>query len=101
MASHHWMVTIGFGLIHGFGFAAVLTDLGLPQDSLLLSLVSFNIGVEIGQLAIVATFLPLAYLIRRSWSYPRLVLTGGSLAVIAIALVWFTERAFKLQLFPI
>jgi hypothetical protein len=101
MMSRRWMIAFGFGLIHGFGFAAVLTDLGLPQDSLLLSLVSFNIGVEIGQLAIVAAFLPLAYLIRRSWSYLRLVLTGGSLAVIAIALVWFTERAFDLQLFPL
>ena len=96
-----WLIAFGFGLIHGFGFAAVLTDLGLPHDSLLLSLVSFNVGVEIGQLAIVAVFLPLAYLIRRSWSYPRLVLTGGSLAVIAIAIVWFTERAFDLQLFPL
>lgn len=101
MMSRRWMIASVFGLIHRFGFAAVLTDLGLPHDSLLLSLVSFNVGVEIGQLAIVAAFLPLAYLIRRSWSYPRLVLTGGSLAVIAIALVWFTERAFDLQLFPI
>lgn len=101
MISRRWLVAFGFGLIHGFGFAAVLTDLGLPHNSLLLSLVSFNVGVELGQLAIVAAFLPLAYLIRRSWSYPRLVLTGGSLAVIAIALVWFTERAFSLQLFPL
>ncbi|MDF0652851.1 MAG: hypothetical protein CV081_01085 [Nitrospira sp. LK265] len=101
MVSRRWMIAFGFGLVHGFGFAAVLTDLGLPQDSLLLSLVSFNVGVEIGQLAIVAAFLPLAYLLRRSWSYPRLVLNGGSLAVIAIALVWFTERAFDLQLFPL
>ena len=101
MTSRRWLVAFGFGLIHGFGFAAVLTDLSLPQDSLLLSLVSFNIGVEIGQLAIVVSFLPLAYLLRRSWSYPSLVLTGGSLAVIAIALVWFTERAFDLQVFPI
>jgi hypothetical protein len=101
MISRRWMIAFGFGLIHGFGFAAVLTDLGLPPDSLLLSLVSFNVGVELGQLAIVAAFLPLAYLIRHSWSYPRLVVTGGSLAVIAIALVWFTERAFDLQLFPL
>lgn len=101
MTTRRWMIAFGFGLIHGFGFAAVLTDLGLPQDSLLLSLVSFNVGVEVGQLAIVAAFLPLAYLIRHSWSYPRLVLTGGSLAVIAIALVWFTERAFDIQLFPL
>lgn len=101
MTNHRWMVAFGFGLIHGFGFAAVLSDLGLPQDSLLLSLVSFNVGVEIGQLVIVSAFLPVAYVVRRSWSYPRLVLTGGSLAVIAIALVWFTERAFDLQLFPL
>ncbi len=101
MMSRRWMIAFGFGLIHGFGFAAVLTDLGLPHDSLLLSLVSFNIGVEIGQLAIVAAFLPLAYFIRHSWSYPRLILTGGSLAVIAIAFAWFTERAFDLQLFPL
>ncbi len=101
ITSRRWMVAFGFGLIHGFGFAAVLTDLGLPHDSLLLSLVSFNVGVELGQLAIVMAFLPLAYLLRRSWSYPRLVLTGGSLAVIAIALVWFTERAFDLKLTPL
>jgi HupE / UreJ protein len=101
MMTRRWIIAFGFGLIHGFGFAAVLTDLGLPQDSLLVSLVSFNVGVEIGQLAIVAAFLPLAYLIRHSWSYPRLVLTGGSLAVIAIALVWFAERAFDIQLFSV
>ncbi|MCP9460707.1 MAG: HupE/UreJ family protein [Nitrospira sp.] len=99
MIARRWMVALGFGLIHGFGFAAVLTDLGLAQDSLLLSLVGFNIGVELGQIVIVAAFLPLAYLIRRSRSYPRLILTGGSLAVIAVALIWFTERAFDLQLF--
>ncbi|QPD05678.1 MAG: HupE/UreJ family protein [Candidatus Nitrospira kreftii] len=46
MANHHWMIAFRFGLIHGFGFASMLTDLGLLQDSLLLSLVSFNIGVE-------------------------------------------------------
>ncbi len=101
LASRRWMVAFGFGLIHGFGFAAVLVDLGLQHDSLLLGLVSFNVGVELGQLAIVAVFLPVAYRIRRSWSYPRLVLTGGSLAVIAIALVWFTERAFDLRLTPL
>ena len=101
MIDRRWLVAFGFGLVHGFGFAAVLTDLGLPSNSLLLSLVSFNVGVEIGQLVIVAAFLPLAYIIRRTWSYPKLILTGGSLAVIAIALVWFTERAFDVQLFPL
>lgn len=101
IAPRRWLVAFGFGLIHGFGFASVLSGLGLPQGSLLLSLVSFNVGVEIGQLAIVAAFLPIAYSIRRSWSYPRLVVTGGSLAVIGIALVWLTERAFDLKLLPL
>lgn len=55
--------------------------------------------MELGQLAIVAAFLPLAHLIRRSWFYPRLVLNDGSLAVIAIALVCLTERAFDVSSF--
>lgn len=58
-------------------------------------------GVKLGQLPIVVAFLPVAYLICRTWSHPRLILTGGSLVVIAIAVVWFTERAFDLQLFPL
>ena len=55
-----WMVAFAFGLIHGFGFASVLADLGLPRDALLLALVGFNIGVEAGQLVIVSVFLPSA-----------------------------------------
>ena len=51
-------------LVHGFGFASVLADLGLPRDTLLLALVGFNVGVELGQLAIISVFLPIAYVIR-------------------------------------
>src|SRR5262245_24245875 len=61
-----WAVAFGFGLIHGFGFASVLADLGLPRDALLLALVGFNIGVELGQLAIISVFLPFAYAARRT-----------------------------------
>ncbi|NDP58328.1 MAG: HupE/UreJ family protein, partial [Oxalobacteraceae bacterium] len=53
-----WMMAFLFGLIHGFGFASVLSDLGLPKNALVLALVGFNVGVELGQLAIVAAFLP-------------------------------------------
>ena len=88
-----------FGLIHGFGFASVLTDLGLPQSALLMSLFGFNVGVEIGQLAIVAVFLPLAYLLRRSWFY-RQLLTTGSLVIAVIAAVWLCERVFDVKLMP-
>jgi hypothetical protein len=86
-----------FGLIHGFGFASVLIDLGLPQGALLTSLFGFNLGVEIGQLCIVALFLPLAYALRGTWFYRRL-LTGGSAAIAMLAVVWLVERAFDLKL---
>ncbi len=93
-----WMVAFGFGLIHGFGFASVLVDLGLPQGALALALLGFNLGVELGQLAIVAAFLPLAFLLRRSGFYRRVVLLGGSLAIAVLAMVWLVERVFELKL---
>ena len=93
-----WMVAFGFGLIHGFGFASVLTELGLPQETLVLSLLGFNLGVETGQLAIVAAFLPLAYTLRATGFYRRGVFVGGSLITLAIALIWLIERAFDLKL---
>lgn len=93
-----WIVAFAFGLIHGFGFASVLADLGLPQSALMLALLGFNLGVEIGQLIIVAGFLPLAYLLRRHWLYQRAILQVGSGLIILIALVWFIERAFNMRL---
>jgi hypothetical protein len=93
-----WVMAFVFGLIHGFGFAGVLSDLGLPQDALILALIGFNLGVEAGQLAIVAVFLPLAFALRHTFIYRRIVLTGGSLVIAALALVWFAERAFDLKL---
>ena len=91
------IVAFAFGLIHGFGFASVLLDLGLPQAALLLSLVGFNVGVEIGQLAIVAVFLPLAFAARRTLLYRRVVLVGGSSVITLIALVWLFERVFDVK----
>ena len=85
-----------FGLIHGFGFASVLIDLGLPKGALLASLLGFNVGVELGQLCIVALFLPLAFVLRGTWFYRRL-LTGGSTVIALVAVVWFIERAFDVQ----
>ena len=73
-------------------------ELGLPQETLVLSLLGFNLGVEAGQLAIVAVFLPLAFRLREGTFYRRVVFYGGSLATLAIALVWFVERAFDLKL---
>lgn len=93
-----WMVAFAFGLIHGFGFASVLAELGLPREALVLSLLGFNLGVEVGQLAIVAMFLPLAYALRGTAFYRRGVFVGGSLLTLAIALIWLVERAFDLKL---
>jgi len=95
-----WIVAFLFGLVHGFGFASVLADLGLPQGTLVLALLGFNLGVEAGQLAIVAVFLPLAFALRRTWLYRRGVLVGGSFAIAAISAAWFVERAFDLKLLP-
>ena len=96
-----WLVAFGFGLVHGFGFASVLTDLGLPKDALLVALVGFNLGVEAGQLLIVAAFLPLAYWLRGTWAYRRMIFAGGSAAIALVASVWMVERAFDLKLAPI
>jgi len=93
-----WMVAFSFGLIHGFGFASVLADLGLPRDTLLLALVGFNLGVETGQLAIVSVFLPVAYWLRDTALYRRVVFAGGSVVICLLASVWFVERAFNLKL---
>lgn len=93
------LAAFAFGLIHGFGFASVLGDLGLPPSALLLSLFGFNLGVEIGQLAIVAGFLPLAFLLRHTWFY-RQLLTSGSALIVLVAAVWFVERAFDMKLMP-
>jgi hypothetical protein len=100
VAERRWAVAFAFGLIHGFGFASVLADLGLPQDTLLLALVGFNLGVEVGQLAIVSAFLPVAFLLRRSGFYRRVVFIGGSAAIALVALVWLAERALAVKLWP-
>ncbi|MEO8600361.1 MAG: HupE/UreJ family protein, partial [bacterium] len=96
-----WMVAFAFGLIHGFGFASVLTDLGLPQSALLMALVGFNLGVEIGQLAIVSVFLPLAYAMRKTTFYRSAIFTAGSSVIVLIATVWLVERMFNLTIFSV
>ena len=93
-----WMVAFAFGLIHGFGFASVLADLGLPRDALLLALVGFNLGVEVGQLAIVSGFLPAAYWLRHTALYQKVIFLGGSALICLRASLWLVERAFNLKL---
>jgi HupE / UreJ protein len=94
--SKRWVMAFGFGLIHGFGFASVLADLGLPQNALVTALIGFNVGVELGQLAIVAVFLPLAFWLRATKFYQVGVFKWGSVLIALMALYWFVQRAFDL-----
>jgi hypothetical protein len=98
-ADGRWRVAFGFGLLHGFGFASALADPSLPAPALLRALLGFNLGVETGQLAIVAVFLPIAYAVRRSWAYQRLILVFGSFAIAALAAGWLIERALDMRVF--
>jgi len=93
-----WRLTFVFGLVHGFGFAGALKDLGLGQGALAGPLLMFNLGVEAGQLAIVAVFVPLAWRLRTWRCYARVLLGGGSVLIALLALVWLVERALDLKL---
>jgi hypothetical protein len=96
-----WKVAFFFGLVHGFGFANVLVDLGLSSTSLGIALFGFNVGVELGQVAIVLALLPFAFLLRNTAFYRVVVLWAGSLLLAAIAIVWFCERAFNVSIFSL
>jgi HupE / UreJ protein len=91
-----WRIAFAFGLLHGFGFASVLAEMGLPKGARLVSLVAFNFGVEAGQLAVVLAIMPLAYLMRSTAFYRRGVMPWGSSAIACLALVWFVQRTFVL-----
>lgn len=89
-----WLIAFGFGLIHGFGFASVLQELGLGESRLAASLFGFNLGVELGQLTVVAVCLPLIFPARRLDRYRRGGIQSGSLVAALVAAYWFVERAF-------
>lgn len=95
------LVAFGFGLVHGFGFAEVLAPLALPRVELALALAGFNLGVEIGQLAIVTTSFALLAALRRWPGYPRWVLAPGSALLALAAGIWIVERVFDLSLFAV
>lgn len=86
-------VIFGFGLLHGMGFAGVLQEIGLPENEYLNALIAFNIGVELGQLSVIAiAFLAVgAWFSKRDWYRARIVIPG-SLAISLIGAYWFVER---------
>jgi len=87
-----WGVAFALGLLHGFGFSSVLADLGLEQGSLGLTLLGFNVGVELGQAAVVAAFVPMAYLARATWGYRALLVPVGSVAIVLAGVAWSVQR---------
>ncbi len=87
-----WILTFFFGLVHGFGFSSVLRDLGLAPGHMVLSLFSFNLGVEVGQLVFVLVLVPFLVAVGKSrWKEP--VTATVSVAVMTLGFYWFVERA--------
>jgi hydrogenase/urease accessory protein HupE len=87
-----WVITFAFGLIHGLGFASILKEIAIPQSNLALSLVTFNLGVEVGQIAVVATAFALLQIVRagpREMTFRRFVSAGA----VTCGLIWFVQRA--------
>jgi len=89
---HRWMLTFAFGLVHGFGFASVLRELHLPRSGLAAALVTFNLGVEVGQVCIVAVAVPLLAALRRTRWFEPLGVRLCSLAVGCLGLTWLVQR---------
>jgi hypothetical protein len=93
---HMPYLALCFGLIHGFGFSSVLSDLGLPSRARVLCLLSFNVGIELAQLGCVAVAIgPLAWLATKP-GYREWVVRGGSMVIAALATFWMIERALGL-----
>lgn len=94
-SKHQPWLAFGFGLIHGFGFAEILSEMRLDTNHMAASLLYFNIGIEIGQLLIVSSVFPLIMWIRKlSYKPIKWVIPGASAAILAFGLVWFIQRAF-------
>ncbi|TMB25487.1 MAG: HupE/UreJ family protein [Deltaproteobacteria bacterium] len=89
---HRWMLTFAFGLVHGFGFATVLRELHLPRSGLAAALVTFNLGVEVGQLCIVAAAFPLLSRLRRARGFDPAGVRAASACVGALGLFWLVQR---------
>lgn len=92
IVDRRWVVAFAFGLVHGFGFASVLADLGLRGTNLALALVGFNCGVEVGQMAIVLAILPPAFLLRHTRLYRQAFMPAGSIAIGVAASCWLVAR---------
>jgi hypothetical protein len=94
------VVTFFFGLIHGFGFASVLSELNLPTADFAWALLQFNLGLELGQLLVVVSVTTLLFVLRDWPRYRQVVIRGGSFAAMLIAALWFVERTANVAILP-
>ncbi|HET7539058.1 MAG TPA: HupE/UreJ family protein [Polyangiaceae bacterium] len=94
-ASKRWRLAFVFGLAHGFGFAGALTDASFPASELVSTLLLFNVGVELGQLALLAGLVPFLILLRRSPRFSAQFLRAASAAVVGSGLFWFATRCLS------
>jgi HupE / UreJ protein len=94
------VVTFFFGLIHGFGFASVLSELNLPTADFAWALLQFNVGLEMGQLIIVMVATAVLFSLRDWARYRLIVIRGGSFAALSIAALWFIERTANVSIMP-
>ena len=92
-AHGRWRITFLFGLVHGFGFASILREMHLPPQGMATSLVTFNLGVEAGQIVVVLLAYPVIAAIQRA-PRRRVIVATASTAILTLALYWFVERAF-------
>ena len=95
--THRWRLAFLFGLVHGFGFANLLQQLGLSPSGLIRPLVSFNVGVELAQLGIVLALLPFSVWLAR-WEHGAKVKHAVSFVIFILGLGWFSIRAFNLKI---
>lgn len=90
---HRLVLVFAFGLLHGLGFAGVLSDFGMPDDEFVTALISFNVGVELGQIAVLlAAFVTLRIWFSDARQYRNLVVQPGSIMISMIAMYWVVER---------
>jgi len=95
--NYRWLIAFVFGLVHGFGFASALQELIVGKSNLLLSVLSFNAGVEIGQLTIVCALMPVLYLLKKQFE-SRIITMGASVSIFIFGFTWLIERLFDLKL---
>jgi hypothetical protein len=98
---HRHLFTFLFGLVHGFGFAGVLSELNLPPSGFVWALLQFNVGVELGQMLVVVPAMALLLPLRHWRAYPRQFMPAASMVALVVAAGWWVERVFDLGFMPV